>query len=210
MRVIAKGPEPRSLTVHRQSPHCDYDNYQDKGALRQALAAEQRGLCCYCMGRIQPDANAMKIEHWQCQAGYLHEQLNYRNILGACLGGEGQPPRSQRCDTRKDDTDLLWNPADPKRDIVSWLSYGTDGAIVSGGFEFNRQLDEVLNLNLAILKNNRKPVLDVVLDWWRRHSPVPRHRIELEIDRHAPANGQFRPYSQIAVWLLQQKLGRTP
>ena len=53
MRAITKGPEPVSLTAHRQTPHCDYDNYAAKDDLRNALVSEQRGLCCYCMGRIR-------------------------------------------------------------------------------------------------------------------------------------------------------------
>ena len=53
MRAITKGAEPPSLTAHRQTPHCDYDNYPDKAALRQALVTEQRSICCYCMRRIR-------------------------------------------------------------------------------------------------------------------------------------------------------------
>ena len=57
MKAIAKGPEPASLTAHRQTPHGNYDNYAAKDHLRSALVAEQRGLCCYCMGRIRPGAS---------------------------------------------------------------------------------------------------------------------------------------------------------
>ena len=89
MKAITKGPEPASLTAHRQTPHCDYDNYAPKNELRNALATEQRGLCCYCMGRIRPEPASMKIEHWRCQTHYSNEQLDYRNLLGACLGGIG-------------------------------------------------------------------------------------------------------------------------
>ena len=101
MRHIAKGNEPPSLTTHRLSPHCDYNNYAAKDDLRDALIREQRGLCCYCMGRIWNGTTTMKIEHWQCQAHHPAEQLNYRNLLGACLGGRGQPGHLQHCDTRR-------------------------------------------------------------------------------------------------------------
>ena len=87
MRAITKDPEPMSLTVHRQTPHCDYDNYAAKDDLRNALVSEQRGLCCYCMGRIHNEPTTMKIEHWWCRAHHSGEQLNYRNLLGACRGG---------------------------------------------------------------------------------------------------------------------------
>ena len=111
MRAITKGREPQSLISHRQTRHSDdasrpdYANYADKDTLRRALVAEQRGLCCYCMARIRPDALAMKIEHWRCQTYYPDEQLVYLNLLGTCMGGERQPPHKQHCDTRKGNRD---------------------------------------------------------------------------------------------------------
>lgn len=213
MRAIAKGPEPPSLTAHRLTPHGDYHNYPDKDTLRCSLSTEQRGLCCYCLGRIEPDANSMKIEHWRCQARYPHEQLRYRNLLGACTGGEGQPHRLQHCDTRKGDRDLRWSPADPDRDIALKLSYRIDGTIVSDDCEFDRQLNDVLNLNLPLLKQRRKGVLDAVLEWWKREKsrlrgPVPRRRIEHKRGVYTAGAGALTPYSQIAVWWLQQRLAR--
>ena len=217
MRAIVKGREPQSLTEHRQTPHSDYDNYPGRGkdALRLALVAEQRGLCCYCMGRIRPEANTMKIEHWQSQARYPDRQLDYSNLLGACRGGEGQPFRSQHCDTRKGDDDLLWNPAEPAHAIEARVQYGTDGSIRSSNVTLDNQLNQVLNLNLAILKTNRKQPLDVVLEWWKEEKaklqgPVPRERIEREVCKHAPAHGQLAPYREVAVWWLKRKLARAP
>lgn len=99
MKAITKGDEPRSLTQHRCNTHSDYDNYADKDGLRKALVAEQGGICCYCMQRIHPTAGSMKIEHWHCQENYSAEQLNYRNLLGACMGNEGEPRKEQHCDT---------------------------------------------------------------------------------------------------------------
>ena len=88
-------------------------------------------------------------------------------MLGACPGGGGQPYGSQHCDTRKGDQDLRWNPADPDRDVALRLSYRIDGAVVSDDCEFDRQLNDALNLNLPMLKQRRKSVLDAVLEWWR-------------------------------------------
>ena len=215
MRTIAKGPEPPSLTTHRLTPHGTYDNYPDKDALRRSLSTEQRGLCCYCMGRIDPDASAMKVEHWRCQAYYPGEQLRYRNLLGACPGGEGQPKRLQHCDTRKGRQDLQWNPADPDRDVAARLSYQTDGTIVSDDCQFDRELNDVLNLNLPMLKRRRKGVLDAVLEWWKQEKrrlqgPVPRGRIEHKRDRYTAGAGELAPYCQVAVWWLQQRLARAP
>lgn len=213
MRAINKGPEPASLTQHRQTPYCDYDNYAGTADLRHSLVTEQRGLCCYCMGRIYNGPTAMKIEHWQCQANHQSQQLNYRNLLGACLGGEGQPFHLQHCDTRKRYRDLSWNPADPAHHIETRVRYDPDGSIRSDDAAFDAQLNDVLNLNLKILKNNRKGVFDAVLDWWRREKnriqgPIPRERLQRERDRYTAGDGVLAPFSQVAVWLLRQKLAR--
>lgn len=211
MRAITKGPEPASLKAHRLARHCDYDNYADKDALRHSLVTEQRGICCYCMGRIKNGPNTMKIEHWRCQSGYPAEQLNYRNLLGACRGGHGLPQRLQHCDTRKGDGDLRWNPAEPEHHIETRLRYELDGSIRSDEAEFDRELNEVLNLNLTVLKNNRSGVLYAVLDWWRhekQRGPVPRTRFQRERDRRVAGNGDLEPFCQVAIWWLDQRLAR--
>lgn len=209
MREIVKAAEPPSLTAHRKTAHCDFDNYGDKPTLRAALVAEQRGICCYCMGRIRDDLARMKIEHWQCQARYPGEQLSYRNLLGACRGGEGQPPRKQHCDTRKGDRDLQWNPADPGHHIETRLRYELDGSIRADDPAFDAELDTVLNLNLPRMRDNRKGVLDGLLAWWSAlPKPVPRARLEKEIAARGDGVGALAPYSQVAIWWLCQKLGR--
>ena len=213
MRVIVKGPEPRSLTVHRKTPYCDYDNYADKDVLRRALVTEQREICCYCMGRIRDNPTAMKIEHWHCQRHYDGEQLAYRNLLGACCGGEGQPPRFQHCDTRKGDQDLMWNPADPDHHIDTRVRYGVDGHIRSDEQAFDSQINNVLNLNLPFLKINRKRCLNAIIRWWgmekaRLQGPVPRSRFERERDRCIAGTGALNPYCQVAVWWLDQRLAK--
>ena len=213
MRVIAKGSEPVSLTAHRQRPHCDYENYAAKDELRHALVTEQRGLCCYCMGRIRNGPQTMKIEHWRCQAHHDHEQLNYRNLLGACLGGQGQPANFQHCDTRKGNADLQWNPADPAHHIETRVRYELDGSIRADDADFDGQVNDVLNLNLPVLKNNRKGIYDAVLHWWgsgkkRNRGRLPHERIERKRSQYDAGVGELAPYGQVAVWLLNQKLAR--
>lgn len=205
MRRITKGTEPNSLTQHRAQAHSDYDNYAHKDALRAALVGEQRGLCCYCTGRIRAGSTEMKIEHWQCQASYQDLQLAYGNLLGACLGGEGKSPAEQHCDTRKASRDLKWNPANIAHVIESRVYFTSDGHIRSTDPEFDRQLDEVLNLNIAILRNNRKSILEVIANWWKT-TPNARQKVQQQIDRlvNAAEHSQFRP---VAVSYLRQKLG---
>jgi uncharacterized protein (TIGR02646 family) len=208
VRPIVKGPEPHSLIEHRKSEHSDFDNYQGKDDLRRALAGEQRGLCCYCMGRIREDPRTMKVEHWRSQDNYPHEQLNYRNLLGACIGGEGQPANHQHCDTRKRNLDLMWNPANPEHHVETRLKYEPDGTIRADEPVFDTQLNQVLNLNLAWLKNNRKSVLTALLQWWNGSKPISSERIDREIRSRTGGNGELQPYCQVAVWWLTRKLAR--
>ena len=137
------------------------------------------------MARIRAGRGTMKVEHWRSQAEYPEEQLSYRNLLGACRGGEGQPPRLQYCDTRKGNRDLQWNPAEPAHHIETRIRYDLDGAIRSDDDAFDAELNDVLNLNLPLLMNNRKRVFDAVLEWLRHErsriqGPVPRERLERE------------------------------
>jgi uncharacterized protein (TIGR02646 family) len=213
VRQIVKRQEPASLTAHRLTPHSDYDNYRAKDELRGALVGEQGGLCCYCMERIRADAQSTKIEHWRSQANYPEDQLKYLNLLGGCKGGDGKPLDLQHCDTRKGDADIQWNPADPTHHIETRITYALDGSIRANDPGFDAQLNDVLNLNLPRIKNNRKSVLTALLDWWRRErnrlrAPVPKLHIEREIGHRTRSAGDLTPYCQVAVWWLQEKLAR--
>ena len=218
MRTIVKQQEPASLTQHRLTPPRDgyipdYDNFPDKDTLRDGLVREQRGLCCYCMRAISNNPREMKVEHWKCQSRFPEQQLDHRNILAACRGGEGMPKDLQHCDTRKGDKDLKWNPANSRHRIEARLRYAADGRVESGSDEFNSQLEEVLNLNLPLLMTHRKRILDAILDWSkheqaRRQGPIPRARLERERDRRIPLTGTLTPYCQVAVWWLNQRLKR--
>jgi len=202
--MITKGVAPNSLTKHRAQAHSDYNNYAQKDELRAALVGEQKGLCCYCTGRIRAVSNAMKIEHWQCQTTYPQQQLVYGNLLGACLGGEGSSPTEQHCDTRKASRDLKWNPANIAHAIESRLRYLADGTVKSTDDEFNTQINDVLGLNLGYLKNSRKAVLDAMLSWWHS-TPNARQRVQQQIDHRTNA-AEHQPFSPVAVWFLRQKL----
>lgn len=213
MRAIQKRSEPSSLTTHRAKSHSGYGNLPDrtKQHLRKGLVGEQRELCCYCMGRIAPTAERMKIEHWACQNGTKRD-LTYGNLLGACYGGEGQPDTLQHCDTRKGNATLTFNPANPAHSIESRIRFEPDGTIWSNHTRFDEELRTVLNLNIPSLKANRQAMLDGVLDWWNRErkrlkGSVPRASLQQKRDFYLTGT-TFRPYSPVAVWFLNLKLSK--
>ena len=132
MRQITKGKEPKVLTLYRKTAGATYNGFQSADRmreLRQRLVSEQGAICCYCMQRIRPTNNAMKVEHWHCQKSHATEQLNYGNLLAACLGNEGEPQEEQHCDTRKGYKTLSRNPANPAHRIEDFINYLGDGTI---------------------------------------------------------------------------------
>ncbi|XOV85988.1 MAG: retron system putative HNH endonuclease [Pseudomonadota bacterium] len=205
MRTIQKNGEPPSLTAHRQQHQADYDNYTDKGTLRQSLVTEQRGLCCYCQSRIRPDAASMKIEHWQCQATYPARQLDYRNLLGACLGGHGRPEREQHCDTRKANETLCFCPADPAHPIEQRIKFLGNGEIASDDNAINTALNDILNLNLGQLVSNRKAVLDAFKQRLGRGNLNVARELQ-KWDGTQP--GDLPEYAQVMVFWLAKKNAR--
>lgn len=210
MRAIDKRDEPPFLQKYRKGASDDLDS-EDKGILREALVSEQRGLCCYCMGRIAAEPAKVKIEHWRSRARFPAKQYVYRNLLAACTGGEGTPRRLQHCDTHKRDGNLKWNPADPYRRIEDWIRYEFDGSIRSSDDEFNQQLESVLNLNIARLKNCRKAKLDGILDWWRQdenatQKQAVRSQLEKRLAALTGGSGVLDEYCQVLAWWLDQRI----
>jgi uncharacterized protein (TIGR02646 family) len=206
MRTIQKGSEPVTLTRHRQQPHADYDNYTDKATLRQALVAEQHGLCCYCQSRIRASAEGMKIEHWQCQAHHPARQLDFANLLGACSGGHGRPEREQHCDTRKGNSSLCFSVCDPAHPIDRQIRFLGDGTITSDHGAIDEAINAVLNLNLPRLVSNRKAVLEAFqqrLQDRRRFDPA---RELPKWDGSQP--GELPEFAQVVVYWLRKRQAR--
>ena len=208
MRTILKRREPASLVEYRLSAGADYENYRDKDTLRNCLVKEQRGLCCYCMSRIHAEWNAMKIEHWHCQANYENEQLDYSNLLAACMGNHGCPETAQHCDTRKGNRDLSRNPANPIHHVEDLIRFLGDGTIVSNDRAFNAELNEVLNLNLAFLRNNRKGVLKAFQRAIEKRGTLSREALDRLLGKwngESDPGGRLEPFCQVVVYWVQKK-----
>lgn len=206
MRTIQKGPEPATLTQHRQQPHADYDNYADKAALRQALVYEQRGLCCYCQSRIRATPDAMKIEHWQCQADHPERQLDFSNLLGACPGGHGRPEREQHCDTRKGNNGLCFSVCDPAHPIERQIRFLGDGKISAVDGAIDDAINTVLNLNIPRMVSNRKAVLAAF-------QQRLKNGVRIDPARELPKwdgtyEGELPEFAQLVVYWLRKKQAR--
>ena len=224
MKQITKLTEPNSLTQHRAKAHSSYDNLpaDTKSNLRNNLLAGQGHICCYCMKRIPEKINSdekityeMKIEHYQCQDNFRHLQLAYYNLLGACMGNEGKPKKMQTCDTKKGNLLLTINPTSNNPNCETLFKYNSDGEICSivNDAEINRQINDVLNLNMQTLKDNRKKIYLEVQK--RTESESKQHTTKqlkiryFEQERNKWLNkvdGKYKEFSMVAVYYLTKKI----
>jgi uncharacterized protein (TIGR02646 family) len=171
MRLIIKGKEPESLRLFRTStPNPTYDGYINKEHVRSALISEQKGICAYCMQRINDEwdnrSNKFRteIEHYKSQDNFPELSLDFNNMLAVCNGNQGNPQHLMHCDKSKDAEKhkkylpLTLNPL--LAHSVEQIKYRKDGFIYSDNEQINLELDKVLNLNQQTLKNNRKYAID--------------------------------------------------
>lgn len=214
MIPIFKQAEPTSLLTYRLQAAAKYDgpNFtQVKSDVRKALLEEQGYLCAYCMQRINDDQLTTKIDHWQCQDRYPHEQLNYRNMLAVCLGNAQD---ILHCDSAKGNLDIAFNPSDPAHSSQLRIKYSTSGSISSEDGGFDSDINDVLVLNKANrLVQNRKAVIDAVKEALSRKSG---RRTQAEINKFIQEwesidiSGKKKPYCGVAVFFLNKKLAQCP
>ena len=219
MRTIEKGSEPPCLTKYRKQHDATYKDYRQEidintrdeientgpDALRKALVRDQRGLCCYCQARIHPNDKKMKVEHWESQTGAPQRQLDFSNMLGACLGGKGHPKKHQSCDTHKGDLTLCFSVSDPTRPIEPHIKFLGDGRIKSDNTEIDKALNAVLNLNIPRLVSNRKAVLDAFTRRLGKGTP----NFEQELAKwDGTQAGDLPEFAQVVVSWLRKRISR--
>jgi uncharacterized protein (TIGR02646 family) len=221
MRVITKGPEPITLRNHRATPGAIYDGKDFnivKDEIRAALLKEQFALCCYCMRRISNDLRPnptatpivqMKVEHWKPQSTYPHLQLSWTNMLGACLGGIGNAPADQTCDTRRGQAPLLLDPQSAAHLLTIKCSSG--GLLSSTNPHIHSDIDGVLGLNHPILTNGRRAVIDsyisrIVRKY--RDSTIPEKALRpLVAQLESPINGKLAEHCSVLRLWARKRFG---
>ena len=165
MILIKKGKKPASLITYKQQMGAYYDGVPDKGDIRQALLMEQGYICAYCMKRIKQET--MTIEHYIPQAKDVSFALDYRNMLGVCMGNRGNKAKDMTCDAHRGNVEMHVNPLDES--TIRMIKYKTDGTIYSDDVAIDKDLNSTLNLNCdaigVLLKTNRKAALEVLTNY---------------------------------------------
>ncbi|MCA9705815.1 MAG: TIGR02646 family protein [Myxococcales bacterium] len=216
MRAIRKGKEPRAWTEFRARPGASYSDVDaPKQELREALVREQGGLCCYCMTRIEAKPEAMKIEHWAPQSLAPSRQLDYANLLGACLGGQLPPgkgrqalPRHLHCDSAKGDTPIGINPAEPGQDCTERFVYVSSGEIKASGDDprVGRDIDVLALNHLRGRAGRREVILEAKRQVVARGKPSRELLLSMASRlEQVDARGNLQIYCQAAIfWLRRQ------
>ncbi len=208
MLRIRKLSEPRELAEFRcgnRDPRYADLPREVREALKRRLMREQSALCAYCMGRIYEAS--LKIEHVKSQREYPHLQLQYSNLVACCPGKEGE---NKHCDTSKGSMSLSRTPSSTQYDIEDYVDYDFNtGEIMSKDPEFERELNEVLNLNFERLMTNRRGVLrgvQNILNASRGVARLGRIRKALSDWRRQDKEGRLKPYSGIVIAYLRKSM----
>lgn len=224
MIQIKKNEEPKAWVEYRNTPGVDYQSIPE---LVESLLKEQGYICAYCMRRIphkdklskKDDDNCVytsedhRIEHILSRSKHDDQKLNYNNMVICCPGHIGT---EKHCDRLKGENDISFSPLDPH--FIETLSYHTDGKIVSSDEQFDKEINEILNLNTSLLKANRKASWDAVItnikspkgdkSW---NKATLSKLIEKYNTMHK-MNGrlQYIPYCGIVSFYLKKKLRNLP
>ena len=134
----------------------NYFNKLDKSRVREALIAEQKGICAYCMCAIENNGRSTTIEHLVPLSKSKAGAMRYANWLAVCNGGRNTPlPGGEKrvicCDAKKSNTSVTLTPLD--RDRMERIAYYDDGSIYYRDQndpqypQLRRDLNEVYGLN---------------------------------------------------------------
>ena len=109
-----------------------YFNRLNKSRVREALLAEQKGLCAYCMCRIHNQGSCTTIEHVIPLSRSKAGAMDYQNWLAVCKGGTNfpKPNNGKRiicCDAKKGNTITTLTPLDRRQ--MEGIAYYDDGTL---------------------------------------------------------------------------------
>jgi uncharacterized protein (TIGR02646 family) len=199
MVYIKKGAEPRSFEQWRLgTPNASYDGLPTniKNDIRAHLLREQGYVCAYCMGQINEENT--RIEHYIPRSVDKSLELDFINMLGVCPGFIAD---QRICEQNRDSKALTVNPL--VYVTIATISYTSDASISSSSIDVFHDLDGTLNLNAALLKENRKQALFALKDELAKRIPKGtwKHLAHRYIKKMEEA-GIKQPYYGILLFYL--------
>lgn len=208
MILIRKTKEPKSWTSHRNTPGADYEANED---LRKALLADQGYLCAYCMRRIpkkdEGSDETSRIEHIIPQESLSRkERMDFSNLVICCPGAlEGVEGKKTHCDRHKGKRKISFSLFDPV--FIDSLNYNNDGTIVSTNETWNKEINNILNLNISLLKKCRKEVKKGIITVLGKRKWTKADILALQkIYESKDSDGHYVQYCGIGRWYLSKKV----
>ena len=126
----------------------------NKEVIREQLLKEQKGLCGYCMRRIENDTHS-SIEHIIPIESDGEGALDYKNMMLCCDGGRDTDgkPHVLSCDAAKGSTEITVSPYN--RDHMKKIRYNHDGQIVIYPHDaaIEHDINDILHLNGVMDEN---------------------------------------------------------
>ncbi len=170
MKHIIKGREPRPFAEWKEKaseewrPTWESLGGEPKKALKEALIAEQGGICCYCERRLAE--NDSHIEHFRPKCDLAVDPLDYSNLLCSCQENlrRGEP---RHCGNLKGDwfdPDLLVSPFSVE--CESHFAFTGNGSIMTADEKDIAASETIkrLGLNIRKLQDMRKNAIEPFLD----------------------------------------------
>lgn len=202
MKRIDKGAEPPFLAEYRVGADARYEGWAQVPTLREVLVDRQHRVCCYCERRIGVDGSS--VEHFRPRHGphgAAELQLAWSNLWAACDGG--RRGREQHCDASKADRACRLDPAAV---VDEQFRYSADGSVRHADPAADAELDDVLNLNAAMLREARTEALNGMIRGLQLRSggSWSRGLVERALTRLEPSE----PHLAYLRWWLRRKLAR--
>lgn len=221
MRQIRKNNEPQSLTrwraTYQNDPNFGYRLIDTnlRGELRQALIAEQGGLCAYTDRRI--DEASCHIEHPKPQVHCMNgEDASFANML-ACVPAPntpGLPYGAHKKDSWPDATEeaLFVSPLRPGCEArFAFTLKGEIGASSPTDAAAKKTIDQ-LGLDHQLMQQFRKAAIEATLGIrGRGHASLDLHRARVRLHglRAAEQNhGPLEPFCFVLKQALQRHITR--
>lgn len=208
MIKIEKSSESKSWTSHRLTKGAVYEANDD---LRNTLLKDQGYICAYCMRRIPAKDNntseTSHIEHLKPQTALSREgKMDFRNMVICCPGAMASTePQMTHCDRHKAETSISFSPLD--QNFINTLSYKTDGSIVSSNEVFENEINSILNLNIPMLKQNRKEARNTAIKMLGKNN-WGKAELEKILQRYSSkdADGKLTEYCGVVISYITKKL----
>lgn len=208
MIYIHKDDIPSVFVTYSQQEGAHFDDMptEVKQTLRESLWREQGGICAYCMQSIKADGQSMKIEHFHARNS--DNELDYRNLLAVCHGGEDRGALHHTCDTCKGNREIHISPLN-KADMLT-ISYTSNGEIKTSKPGGQDALDIILNLNDEyLIYNRRNKLIALKREISKRYKSrtVPVQYWKKVYDQYSSReSGPYSEFVGILLWYLKKKI----